>query len=285
MTTGKPGLESVLENLGDMPTLPSVVARLTRIISDPETTAADVNAVLSSDPGLVTKILKLVNSSYYGFSRRIATISNAVVILGYNQVRNLALSAFIYDAFAAKGDAAFDLTGFWKHSIGAAFMSSQLARRLDVKMEEDAFICGLLHDLGKLIMARNARDHLRAVVTLAGKKDTLFFTAEKEILGYDHAQLGGVVMEEWNLPEVLVSVVRCHHDPLSAPDNAVTLACIVNAADIVARSMLMGNPGDASVPELTEAVWNRINMDWNALEGIMKHVAEEYSRSDTFFTM
>ncbi len=285
MSSDHPELQDVLANLSDMPALPSVVAKLTRLIADPKTTANDINDALSSDTGLVTKILKLVNSPYYGFSRRITTITNAVVILGYNQVRNLALSAFIFDKFASGKNAEFDVNGFWKHSIGTAFFGARIARQHNPKLEEDAFICGLLHDLGKFVMALNAAPHASRVLELVKKKDILFYAAERECLGYNHALLGSIVMEGWNLPETLVEVVRHHHDPLNAPEPTRVLCCVTNLADILSRALMMGNAGDPCIPRLDAGVWAAVRLDWKQLEEIARNVADEYSRSDDFFSI
>ena len=281
-----PKLEEVLDKITDMPALPTVVARLTRLIADPKTTASNINSVLSSDPGLVTKILKLVNSSYYGFSRRITTITNAVVILGFNQVRNLALSAFIFDKFAGSRDGSgFDLNGFWRHSIGSAFLCAQISRKLDAKLEEDAFICGLLHDLGKFIMAQHVPEHVARVMNIVRREDILFHEAEKKVLGYDHAMLGSVVMERWNLPQTLVDVVRNHHQPIEAPPSSRKLCSVTQTAEITARALLMGNGGDAKMPRLSPEVWDMTGLDWGKLEDIIRRGAEEYSKSDAFFSM
>ena len=263
-----------------------VVAKLTRIISNPKTTASDINTVLSADPGLVAKILKLVNSSYYGFSRRITTITNAVVILGFSQVRNLAISAFVFDAFADSGkDSRFDVNGFWKHSIGTAFISSGITRKLAPKIAENAFICGLLHDLGKFIMAQNASNHMSLVLDTVYEKDILFCQAEAEQLDYNHAILGAAAMEKWNLPEVLVEAVRHHHAPLEAPDNSRMLACAANIADIAARAFLMGSSGDRRIPILTREVWNQIGLNWPEMEAIVRGVATEYAESNALFSI
>ncbi len=278
-----PALRDAVGNLSDMPALPAVVARLTRLIGDPRTTASDINDTLSSDPGLVTRILKQVNSPFYGFSRRITTITNAVVILGFTHVRNLALSAFVFDAFGSWRGSPFDIGSLWRHSIGSAFLAAKLAKTQDPKLEEDAFICGLLHDLGKFIMARNAPAHMESVLRTAEAEDILFLEAERLRLGYDHTELGAYAMERWNLPESLCRVVRFHHRPLDAPESARTLACVTNAADIVARSMLLGSGGDAGVPLLSEEVWERTGLDMARLEGIMRKVADDYSKSDAFF--
>ncbi len=283
MPDALPTLQDALKNLEDMPALPAVIARLSRLIADPDTTAADINAALSSDPGLVTKILRQVNSPFYGFSRRIATITNAVVILGFSQIRNLALSTFIFDAFGKGNDGSFDLEGFWRHSIGTAFAAARLVREIDPKMEEDAFICGILHDAGKLIMARQAPADLDAVLETVGEKDILFCQAERLRLGYNHASLGALAFERWNLPESLCQVIFWHHAPLKAPDSLRTLACIINAADIIARALLLGNGGDERIPALNPEVWERVGLDMARLEGILRKVADDYSKSGAFF--
>lgn len=279
-----PSLEEVIDNLSDISTLPDVVAKLTQLIADPETTASDINEALSRDPGLSAKILKMVNSSYYGFSRRIATITNAVVILGFTQVRNLALSAFVFNNFASVGNRfGFDLRDFWKHSLGVAFCAAQLSRRIDARLEEDAFICGLLHDLGKCIMAQKAPSDLEKVMEVVVRENILFYDAEQRVLSYDHALLGAAVVERWNLPEVLVQVIRNHHAPTLATETA-TLAMIVNVADILARSLMMGSGGDGRIPRLYETVWTRLGLEWTTMETVARRAADEFRKSDLFFS-
>lgn len=281
------GMDAVLDKITDMPVLPTVLARLIHLIGDSRTTASAINTVLSADPGLVMKILKLVNSAYYGFSRRITTITNAVVILGFNQVRNLALSAFILDRFTGrKGKgAALDVNRLWRHLIGTAFLSARISRTIDPKMVEDAFVCGLLHDLGKFIMALHVPGNLTKVMEIANLEDISFAAAEAKALPYNHAVLGARVMERWNLPGILVDVVRHHHNPLEAPENSRTLCAVTRTADIVARALLMGNAGDNRIPRLEPEVWEMTGLDWNGLEDIIRKVAEEYSKSDAFFSI
>lgn len=284
MADARPGIQVALARLTDMPALPNVVARLTRLIADPKTTASDINDALSSDPGLVARILRLVNSPYYGFSRRIATVTNAVVILGFSQVRSLALSAFIFDKLAgAEREVRFDINALWRHSLGAAFMAAGIARHIDAKLEEDAFICGLLHDLGKFVMARNVPEHLGMVLDVVRSEDIQFNEAEHRCLDYDHAQLGAAIIERWNLPDTLVEAVRRHHDPLSGPGEPIVLNCVASLADILARALLMGDGGDARIPLLADGVWARLGLDWAGLETVVRKAAEEYAKSDAFF--
>ncbi|MDR1520275.1 MAG: HDOD domain-containing protein [Planctomycetota bacterium] len=278
-----PEMSAVLDGLRDMPSLPVVMAKLVGIIARPETSASDIAGVLSRDPGLVTRILKQVNSSYYGFPRRIATITSAVVILGFRQILNIAMSSLVFNNFVAGARAGLDINGLWLHSLGAAFLSSAIARRVAPRNAEDAFICGLLHDLGKFVMFRNDADNAVRVNELAVRDGILSLEAERRLLPYDHAGLGAAALERWNLPPAIVDIVRFHHDPLAAPAEAVLPACVANFADLAARALLMGKCGDQGIGVLTAEVWARIGLDWPAVEEISRQVAEEYVKSGAFF--
>ncbi|MDR3078279.1 MAG: HDOD domain-containing protein [Planctomycetota bacterium] len=278
------GLGAVLDNLKDMPSLPTVVAKIIGLIANPKTTASDINAVISRDPGLVTRILKLVNSSFYGFSRRITTITSAVVILGFSKVRDIALSSFVFDSFVGgPGSRRAVLDGLWRHSLGAALFCSAITRRIDPKGEEDAFIRGLLHDLGKFVMIRGAPEDARKVLDLTAREENLLcLEAERRSLSYDHAELGAAVLERWNLPAMTVEVVRRHHDPLAAPNEMKLPTCVANLSDILARTFLMGDPGDTAIPALSPLVRERVGLGWPDLEALSRQVAAEYTKSGSF---
>ena len=277
-------LEQVLGSISDIPTLPAILAKLTQLIADPATTASDISDVLSRDPGLSAKVLRIVNSAYFGFPRRIATITHAIVILGFTQMRNLALSAFVVDNFGSGGESGFDLLASWRHSIGTAFGASQIARRLDARLEEDAFVCGLLHDLGKCVMAQKAPDDMDRVVEAVKKDNLLFIEAERRTLEYDHAMLGAAIIERWNLPEVMVNVIRHHHDPSPVGERDRMLAAMVNVANVMSRSLLMGSSGDARIPRLAPEVWNLLKFDWGTMERAARRTADEYRKLEAFFS-
>ena len=280
-------IDKVLENLSDIPTLPDIVAKVTQLITNPETTATDVSDALSRDPGLSAKILKIVNSAFYGFPRRITTITNAVVILGFIRVRNLALSAYILDNYGTGVRVGFDMRAFWKHSIGVAFMAAQIARRIDSKLEEDAFICGLLHDLGKGIMAQKASVDMANVIEAVKKDNLIFLDAERRILDYDHVILGGAIAERWNLPKVMVNVMRYHHEPATTEVEGQDriLVAAINVADIMAKSLFMGASGDNRIPRLSSEAWAILGIDWETLERAARRALGEFQKSDTFFSI
>lgn len=283
-------LKKVIDEIRDLPALPDVVAKLNRMIRDPNTSANDINEVISRDVALSAKMLKLVNSPFYGFPRRITTITYAVVILGFNAVRNLALSAFVFDAFR-KGDPTFDPTAFWQHSVGTAAAAQILAKKAGFTQVEDAFMGGLLHDVGKILMAQFLKPDFLKVIRETQAKDALFYDLEKAMLDYDHAEIGGLLMERWNLPPHLVEIVRFHMTPDAVPatdergEIVRKLTDIVHFADILARALCFGHPGDDKIPLLSSGTWTRLGWKWEEVGSLMDQILDEYKRARTLFEL
>jgi len=277
-----PELSSLIADIGELPTLPDVVARLNRLISDPRTSAADINDLISRDMALSAKILKLVNSPYYGFPRRITTITYAVVILGFNAVRNLALSVSILEVFDRKSERGFNIRELWKHSLGAALAASALARRAESGLQDDAFTAALLHDIGKVAMNQFRKEDLRRVTAEVEAADCLFLEAERRHLFYDHAQLGGALLEHWNLPPQIANAVRCHHMPGGANSDA-RLCAIVHFSDLMARCLFIGNGGDRRIPRLDEAAWQNLGLSWPEIAKTAEKLGDEIESASVFF--
>lgn len=277
-------IKKIIDGITDLPTLPDVVAKLNRLIGDPSTSAGDINEVISKDVSLSAKILKLVNSPYYGFPRRITTITYAVVILGFNTVRNLALSAFIFDAFKKGKAKEFDLEGFWQYSIGTAISASAVAKKTGLWQDEEAFMAGLLHGVGKIIMNQFMPDDLSRVVQQVKAKDCLFSEAERDLLGYNHTEVGGALLEKWNLPEAIVDAVGHAETPLAAT-KAQDLAIVLHVADILTRSLLIGFPGDRKIPQADPAAWAKLNLDWPEIDALLDKIRGEFSRAGAFFEL
>ncbi|MDQ2687596.1 MAG: HDOD domain-containing protein, partial [Armatimonadota bacterium] len=195
-------LRIIEDELQDLPPLPAVVMRVMQTINDPTASAMDLNRLISGDPALASKVLRLVNSSYYGFPRRIATITHAVVILGFNTVRNLTTSLGVLNAFDAKGQkTALDRDKFWAHGLATAVAAGVIARRKNIaaKMVEEVFIGGLLHDLGKLFLDQYFPDQYAIALRLAAQAKISIWDAEKTALGVGHALVGKRIADKWNL--------------------------------------------------------------------------------------
>ncbi len=279
-----PDLQDLITTISDLPTLPDVVARVNQMVNDPDASAADINDVISQDISLSAKILKLVNSPFYGFPRRITTITYAVVILGFNTVRNLALSAFIFDAFKKKGAREFDLRGFWRHSVCTAIASQATAARTGLWQEEDAFMGGLLHGVGKVVMNQHMADDVKRIMEHVRKEDCLFCEAEAALLDYTHNEVGALLLDRWNLPDAIIEATRHHHTPSKAAE-AAPLCALVHFADILSRSLCAGFPGDWKIPRLAPEVWGQLALSWDDVGALMDQVGQEYNRAGAFFEL
>ena len=265
-------LHIIESELQDLPPLPAVIVRVMQTINEPTTSAADLNRLISSDQALSGKILRLVNSSYYGFPRRIATITHSIVILGFNTIRNLATSLGVAKAFENPNETAIDREGFWAHSVAVAVSAWIIARRrnLNAKVTEEVFVGGLLHDLGKLFLDQYFPDQYAIAIKLSRAASISIWDAEKTALGIGHVLVGKRVAEKWNLPPTLTAMIALHHQPAYSKEYFEYVA-IIHAADRVARSLGLGDPGDKMVPPLdpevekwlgfTPQVWDAVAQD------------------------
>jgi putative nucleotidyltransferase with HDIG domain len=275
----------IIERINELPTLPAVVAKVNSLVNSSAASAGDINEVISRDLALSTKVLKLVNSSFYGFPRRITSITHAVVILGFNTVRNLALSAFVFSAFKT-GRKGFDSTAFWRHSIGTALGASTTAQVLGLSQseKEDVFMAGLLHDTGKAVMCEYLPEAMDQVTAMVREKQCLFLDAEREVLDFNHAEIGGALLERWGLPEALVELVREHHTLRGSPSRARLIA-IVHFADILARGLCIGNPGDNRIPLLREEAWELLELERDQTGQIMDLTLADVEQAGAFFDL
>jgi putative nucleotidyltransferase with HDIG domain len=269
-----------IRSIDNLPTLPSVVARVSEIIDSPNASAADINKVIRQDIALSARILKLVNSSFYGFPRRISSITHAVVILGFNTVRNVALSAFVLDAFGGK-DLPFGHREFWIHSLGVGVSANAIAKSRGVEDAEDAFIAGLLHDVGKIVLHQFARNDFAKSLEKVKESDCLLVEAEREVLGMSHAEVGSMLLDAWHLPPRIVEAVSYHHTPDTAAQ-AKDLAAVVHMADIFTRALLVGNGGDRGVPMASHQAWSTLKLELGQVAGLFKEIAADIRKVDAF---
>jgi len=272
-------LENRLAKIIDLPTLSVVANNIILITQNPKSSALEVGRAISQDQALVSKILRIANSTFYGFPRKISTIPHAVVILGFANIRNLVLTASIYDMFQSKGwDGYFDREGFWKHSLACGVTSKLIAKRLGIKNLEEVFIWGLLHDLGKLILDAYFREDFTRVVFLVKEKEILIRDAEQQLLGFDHATVGSLVANKWNLPPAVIKAIRFHHNPPLA-NESMRIVAIVHLADILCRAIGMGNGGDSKVPSINEDSWRLLSLNKQIIKSLFLEMEQEITNA------
>jgi len=233
-------LETLVRQVRDLPALPTAVTQVLRLTEDPKAGAAEVARALASDQALAARSLKLANSAYYGVSRRVATISEAVVTLGMRTTRNFVLATGCQEVIDRPVPGyALPAGALWRHSLTCASAARALAQKAGFRQSEEAFVAGLLHDIGKVVLNTYCKDQfIRVLMRVAGGAVT-YAEAEREILGFDHAEAGAALLERWNLPAPLVSAVRWHHQPLEAGGDP-TLPCLVHLADAICLTLGVG---------------------------------------------
>jgi putative nucleotidyltransferase with HDIG domain len=282
----KAGLRKLIDKVVNLPTLPTVMTRIIQKVEDPKTSSKEIIDIISVDPALTTKVLKIVNSAYYGFRQRISTLERSVVILGFNNVKNLALSASIFDTLGGEGAGEFNRAKFWEHSIGCGITTKALARKLrhDPKSLEEAFTAGLLHDIGKVVLDKYVNEEFNEVVRTAAEKDILIIEAEREVLGADHTDMGHWLAVKWGLPNSLKEVISFHHSPEDAKE-AKELTGLVHFADILTRRKKIGSGGDNKVPPLNPNVFNMLKLTQNDVVEIMNLINREMEKASVFFDL
>ncbi len=210
----------IISKMKDIKSFPQFVLETMRKLNDPESNAADVAQSLSRDEGLVLRILKLANSAAYGLSRNISNISDAISYLGYKSVSNIVLAATVYSAMD-KGltGYALDRGELWRHSLMVAYTSRYLAKLTGKVSSEDAYVGGLLHDIGKVILNDYVRFGYGIIVKMVEEKHIPFTEAEWQVLGFDHAEIGEIMIGRWDMPEAYRVAVAYHHKPNDLPED------------------------------------------------------------------
>ena len=276
--------QKIIEKIDDLPTLPRTVLKITELVNDPKSSAKDLARVITDDQVLTARLLKLVNSSFYGFPERISTVTGAIVLLGFDAIRNLLLTTSVFDLFANHNrKKKQDQEKFWDHSLGCAVGAKVIGNYLRHDKIEELFVSGLLHDIGKIVEMMYLSDEYTKVVTVIDSENILMTAAENKVLGYNHAEVGKLLAEKWNLPAKLVQVIAYHHQPANASSFAME-AAIVHLADIFCRALNMGYGGDNKIPPLDGSAWKRLKIGTNAIDTIMATMRREYRDISSFIS-
>jgi HD-like signal output (HDOD) protein len=269
-------LQALVDRETGLASLPDIFLEISRVISDPRSSAVHVADVISKDTSLSAKLLKIVNSAFYGFPSEIDTISRAVMIVGTRQLSTLALGASVIRVFRDIPADMVDMKSFWEHSITCGVGARMIGSYKNIPNTERLFVAGLLHDIGRIILYRSLPEVGREILIRARGAHRLVRTEEAEVLGYDHAEIGGMLLMKWKLPRVLEQAVRYHHAPLQS--QYPSEASIVCLSDIVANALEIGSSGEDLVPPLTPEVWGEIGLEKGVLtemiELIDRQVAE-----------
>lgn len=247
-------IKRITESIIGLPTLPTVVAKMIELVDNPRTSASSLARLIASDQALTARILKLANSAYYGFSREISTVNMAIVVLGFNTVKDMGLSLSVFEAFKSdKGDTSFDLTRFWEHSIACGIASRMLARGYRTRYSAEAFVAGLLHDIGKVILNQYFKNEFSSIIA-AQKEGVTLEDAEVEVIGTTHSQIGAWLADKWNLPRIISRTIKYHHAPWETNKEQLFVA-FVHLANYLCHISDYGYSGRHEITEPDERLW------------------------------
>jgi len=277
-------IKNKLNKINDLSTLSVVAQNVIQLTQSPKTSALQVGDAISQDPALSSKVLRLANSTFYGFPRKIVTISSAIVILGFSNIRNIAITASIANLVPLKKDNGyFDRLEFWKHSLACGITSRLLAKRSGMKNIEEVFLWGLLHDLGKIVLDEYFKEEFVRAISLAKEKDILLRDAEEEIFGIDHAAVGGMMGEIWNLPQTLLKAIRFHHNP-SLANESMRMVALVHLSDVFCRAIGLNDGGDSKIPLINTDAWNLFKCNKQLIKNLFSEMEQEIANSTDFLT-
>lgn len=267
--------QALVDSANQLYTLPTIYYQVDAAINDPVSTATRIGKIISEDAGLSARLLRVVNSAYFGLPSRIDTISRAVTAIGTHQLRDLILATSVIESFRGIPDSLVDMESFWRHSIATGVAARIIATYLREPNVERFFVGGLLHDIGSLLMyAQIPRDEA-AVLKQCAETDALLHVAERELLGYDHAEVGGLLLKSWKLPTALADMARCHHGPRKSAQHAAEVA-VIHVADIISHALELGSNGEKFVPPLEANAWDRLGLSEGALSTIVGLVDKQY---------
>lgn len=277
-------LETLIMNASDLPTIPVVATKVMQLIQSEGVSADELARVVSADPAVAARVLKISNSSFYGCQRQIQTLSHAIMMLGFNTLRSLVVAASVKQVYKPYG-----LTEkmLWEHSFGAGLAARLIANGTRLLNEEEAFLGGLFHDIGKIIMSFFDSQQFQKVMEISYNEQISFLAAEQQVYSYNHAEVGGLVIKKWNFPEMLMKAVLQHHqfafDKEEDPCQ-VTLTCVVGLANLFCHKLGIGirEPDDALVlHESTPA--KLLNLDEATINTLLETFDSAYTKDKSFF--
>jgi len=259
----KAELKKIITSIQNLPTLPTVAVKINQLTKSLTAGALEIAKVIELDQSIAVKILSLVNSAFYGLSRKVSSIKEAVAYIGTNAISQLVLSLGVIKTFGGKKTTIFDRKAFWQHSIAVALLAREIARSNNRhKHPDDVFTSGLLHDLGKVALDHCCPESFKKVLDELSKNEQPFHTAEEKVLGINHSRVGEWVARNWEIPLLIIVAIRHHHDPPEKRKNFNlsddTVVDIVTVADWLAITCSIGHSGSKVIEEPSEEIFGRI---------------------------
>lgn len=268
MEDKREAIRAIIRDTKSLPTLPGVIAKLGSLADNNRSSAQEMAHVVAADQVLSARVLRLVNSAFYGFPGRVSTVSNALILLGVNVVKSLAITSSIFEIMEK------NVVGLWEHSMGAALAAGCISRALKLPEPEETATAALLHDIGKVIIKIKMEKDYDALSAVIRDKNVSMIEAERELLGTDHAEIGGWLCRSWLLPEKLVDPVTFHHE-VAQPSPHQIKSAVLHVADVLIKASGFGFSGDDLVPQIQPVAAKKLGLNRGLLESLIGEIEDK----------
>ncbi len=273
--------ENIIKRVGQVASLPQIFMKVEETLNNPASSSQHLARIIEEDPALTARLLRLANSAYYGFAAKIESVNHAITAMGTQQLRELVLACSVLKLFKDVPEDLVNMELFWRHSIACGVIARTIASlRFETNVER-FFVAGLLHDIGRLIMFMQLPEEMLPIFDKARQEKQLLFKIEREVLGFNHAKLGSLLLANWKLAPRLIECIEWHHAPAMAKLYPID-AAIVHTSDVIANAMEMGTSGERLVPELRDSAWDLLGLPVESLEQILKTLNEQYAHAVSF---
>ncbi len=276
-------IDRVKESIDQMPTLSPVIHKITEVANNVKSSAQDLTDVIQLDPVLTAKVIRMVNSAYFGLPQEIKSLKQAVVMLGLNTIKNVALSSAFLGKVNLKANTSLNGQDFWKHSLGVGVATKLIARKMNVdqKLLEEYFIAGLIHDIGKVLINNFFPDEMNRVLEEAAKRLEPITDIERRIFGLTHEEIGIAIGKKWRFASSLLYAVGRHHQPVVEGASAV-FSMTVCVADTFVKSLEIGFSGNYRIEPVPEEVWAALNLNEEAVFAALSTINNEIEKAVLF---
>ncbi|MDQ7780019.1 MAG: HDOD domain-containing protein, partial [Planctomycetota bacterium] len=279
-----------IDKYESLPTLPAVVVRVLEVVLDSDSSAKDAAAIVASDPALAAKVLKVVNSPAYGLRQKVSTVGHAVAMLGFATLKGLVLSITVFDELLDKRiPIGLDKALYWQHSLAVGAAAKCLAIVSHYDLPEEAYVAGLLHDTGKVVMDFILKEEYGRTLDSIRQQNADPAAAELAMVGISHAEVGSRLLARWNLPQILQLAIKYHHEeptkPDDIPDRALQLAAILHVADFACWAQGLGSVEASRPPALNPKAESRVKLDKRKTERVMEAVDTELKKLSDMFNL
>jgi putative nucleotidyltransferase with HDIG domain len=266
----------IAKGIGSLPSLPIVVLEVLKSFEQTDVSTGELADKVAQDQALAAKTLRIANSSFYGLSRKVTTIQQAITILGFDSVRTLIAAAAVTDVFSDSRHGTFDFKAFWRHAIGTGLCAKMLARQL--KLNQDyAFVCGLLHDIGRLVLVTRFPEQYAGAMAYRKEKDCYMIEAERAVLEVDHAVVGRSLAEYWKFPLIMQRAISNHHNPMG--EDMSDIPALVHVADATAHALDLTKDEDDLVPVVSEDAWKSLGLEAAVFRQTCRDIEDEFEEA------